>query len=95
MSNKSTPGPWEVNGSGEYEICELDTVTITANHDISDDGPERVMADARLIAAAPDLLAALEELSEYIDGYFDMDQLGNERLASARAAIAKAKGGGA
>ena len=93
MEKKHTPGPWEVNGNGENEICQLDIVTITANHDINDDGPERVEADAALIAAAPELLEALERLTEYIDAYIVVDQLGENLKDIARAAIRKAKGG--
>lgn len=47
----------------------------------------RVAADARLIAAAPDLLAALRN---YVDGC----SLSVDALAVARAAIAKATGEG-
>jgi hypothetical protein len=49
-----TPGPWEVDGlyvraNGEY-ICDIK---------LADDDPN-VIANARLIAAAPELLAALK-----------------------------------
>lgn len=96
MEPKHTPGPWEVNGSGAYEICDLDIITITADHDIADDGPERVEADARLISAAPDLLAALEWITRCakMSGpagttvYF----IAPDRMESAKAAVLKAKG---
>lgn len=47
-------------------------------------------ADARLIAAAPDLLDACEELLIYLADWDDPD---NETCVKARAAIAKAKEG--
>ena len=52
-------------------------------------------ADARLIAAAPELLAALIELSDYVfDEYIASHPL-CERAAEARAVIAKATEGAA
>ena len=50
---------------------------------------EEAKANACLIAAAPDLLAALEELLEW---EISMAGLGHPRLDKARAAIAKARG---
>lgn len=49
---------------------------------------DRAEADARLIAAAPDLLKALEELLEVTDFH----ELYGSRTEAARAAIAKATG---
>jgi len=46
-------------------------------------------ANARLIAAAPELLAALEALCE--DKYL-ADPINADRMRAARAAIAKARG---
>ena len=51
-------------------------------------------ANARLIAAAPDLLAALEALVGEADlGEVDLDDDDRAKLEQARAAIAKATGG--
>lgn len=49
-------------------------------------------ANARLIAAAPDLLEALEEFSREYDGFQDGDGDPCPTLAKARAAIEKATG---
>ena len=55
---------------------------------------EREQANAALIAAAPDLLGALQELVEYLS---DTDEEGliehSPTMVAARAAIAKATGG--
>ena len=80
-----TPGPWTPMG--------LDDGTWIIGR-----GPNFVPpfawateeADARLIAAAPDLLAALERIAT--EGH-EPERLGFQAKAIARAAIAKAKGG--
>jgi hypothetical protein len=54
---------------------------------------EERRANTRLIAAAPDLLAALQALCPYcIPGMDWTDDTGKELLATARAAISKATG---
>lgn len=56
---------------------------------------ERMEADARLIAAAPDLLEALSGLHADVMDYIRLNNLGGENnhwLVIARAAIAKATG---
>ena len=81
MSAKHTPGPWHyhkcpcgMNGCHQY------TISVQWSKGF-------VEADARLIAAAPDLLAALRNYAkESFDGY------GQPNGAVARAAIAKAEG---
>ena len=83
-----TPGPWFAhnvglgpNGAGPF--------TYPLGND-----PDKAAANARLIAAAPDMLAALEAFvgSRKGDGMgWTLDSL----EALARAAIAKAKGGAA
>ena len=98
MTTKFTPGPWYV-GAGTYEgrnIYSVASVTddegftyqpLVANAE--DDGINCWDANARLIAAAPDLLEALGALLErYVLA------IGNEGIEchQARAAIAKATG---
>jgi len=85
---KWTPGKWFVESDGT-------TVTM-AHHCVivapaPDGAPQSEMkANARLIASAPDLLAALERLT---DAAMTRDR-GNveDALITARAAIASAKG---
>jgi hypothetical protein len=57
-----------------------------------EDGLAETTANARLMAAAPDLLAALKGMIEYfVDGSID-DYSDTETMQAARAAIAKATG---
>lgn len=79
--SKHTPGPWEILStleicSGNKDICELKG---WMNED---------QANARLIAAAPDLLEALKLM---VDTY-DNGGWPSSTLVIARAAIDKAKG---
>lgn len=85
-----TPGPWTVNGfGGSFEVlCRTrDGVAVSAG-EIPKDG----IANARLIAAAPDLLEAAK------DALYTLDRLPADTVTapgvsrSLRAAIAKAEG---
>jgi len=87
---KHTPGPWKKHESvqtGEFFVTagEQDQIHIarTGRHD------ETSRCDARLIAAAPELLEALEELYDSVDSCVEFTP---EKLWKARMAIAKAKG---
>lgn len=53
---------------------------------------EETWANARLIAAAPEMLAALEELAHALTTYTHANETDWPELAAARAVIAKAKG---
>lgn len=93
--NKYTRGPWKAGRlparvgdgfgyGGESTVILGDGLVI-----ILESGRE---ADAKLIAAAPDLLEALKDILEYtseMDGHEDWPPL----RSAARAAIVKAKGG--
>ena len=104
MSEQYTPGPWAADGGGdgELEIWAPESgskvaICVVAN-DFSAEGllesstrPD-VCDNARLIAAAPELLEALEQVTEL----FQWSESGSaeERAYDvARAAIAKAKAG--
>jgi hypothetical protein len=100
MSNH-TPGPWKVAPYSSVVGCPItaqpdptkNTILIAGTRSAvstDDEGfRSEVEANARLIAAAPDLLASLQNLEFYVrDSVF-----GNSQVATAaRAAIAKAKG---
>lgn len=91
MTTKHTPGPWEVRkyGSGGIDVIDRNASTVAAIH--LDDGDSDIYeADAHLIAAAPELLAALIELEQLVTAHIP-DEAENW-ARNARAAIAKAKG---
>ena len=91
MSNaKHTPGPWQVNNNDPLQVCDSDGEKRGCSPIANTRGKRgEAKANARLIAAAPELLAALESLLDY-------DNLGAYERANvrkqSRAAIAKAKG---
>jgi hypothetical protein len=64
---KHTPGPWRVYPRGScvphYDVCERIVSDYPSGRSLSD-GPSD--ADAALIAAAPDLLAALRGIARLI-----------------------------
>lgn len=79
-----TPGPWRWLGNWLVPVSPAaDTIlTYTAN----DDGLHGTEADKALIAAAPDMLAALEHI---LAGALSLPRFAEDE---ARAAIAKATG---
>ena len=93
--NKHTPGPWRVvsgldwpNGPEERTtvvVALLGEPCHVAVLNSMSDNPE---ADARLIAAAPDLLAALKVAVDLAERHYPDDK----RLAPCYAAIARAEG---
>jgi len=69
-----TPGPWNVgdDSPNDYEGPTIDTrdravAVITIDHENESTPEDR--ANARLIAAAPELLAALQAAVEYLEAY--------------------------
>ena len=101
MTTNHTPGPWSVNSyisqrddssptSRRNILCAtVDTadghLINAANCQVAAIFARNRAADARLIAAAPDLLSALEY-------WFDSTATAEEIAKRARVAIAKAKG---
>ncbi len=88
-----TPGPWQVNGSTiEQDHAAFPETNVVASvydgRDAPIDGTPD--ANARLIAAAPDLLEALRIMVELF-GETTVDQSEAAVLGAARAAIAKAE----
>jgi hypothetical protein len=74
---------FEVHGD-EVKVCDTNETRPT----------EEQEANARLIAAAPEMLGALEDLLAHAE-YFCPQDLGLKVYEQARLAIAKAKGGAA
>ncbi len=95
--SKHTPGPWRVEHqnpsptTGEWMIAGSKPGYLA---EVRDCGSGDVRANARLIAAAPDLLEACELIVSAFDQLAPMSSARNEPLQinAARAAIAKARG---
>lgn len=102
-----TPGPWQYapilcrseNDRG-WLVCVPDVriADVWPMNDEDGNASPEAKANARLIAAAPDLLATLRKLIEAVDEHL-ADNGGNDpyktfgrRMRTARAAIAKATG---
>ena len=97
MSSPHTPGPWmaaEIVKSIRIDGARL---LRPVDHQNFEHGAAAYIAigscegDTRLIAAAPELLAALQQLTAYA-ATFTQDKTGWKKLDAARAAISKATG---
>jgi len=100
--NKHTPGPWTViavdgiceEGGDEFNVENSDGETVATIS--GSESEEQAEATARLIAAAPELLAALElivtEAWAPAKPYSSNSYLPEHFIDIARSAIAKAKG---
>ena len=101
MSTQHTPGPWEQIGSTVFAVDETGTVNRfsvsvqggyvcrTKGRPTADSTSEdELLANARLIAAAPNLLEALCGAMDLIDSF----GIKGGGISSFRAAIAKATG---
>jgi hypothetical protein len=90
-----TPGPWRLDvpePDGEIIVMDEQDVSIDTIWKQPLDPSEWVEANARLIAAAPELLEALEAVQQITS---EGNNLVDDDLAWIRSAIAKAKGGAA
>ncbi len=90
MSTKHTPGKWEICESGWFVISE--TAHICQMMGSRRDKEKK--ANARLIAAAPELLEALKRIRDGFDGYdiTDWKAIVEENREVAANAIASAEG---
>lgn len=90
-TQKHTPGPWTLEREKNIRLL-VRTAPDRCYAFHPDDEP-----NARLIAAAPELLEALKTLVSWLGAFYDRgEQLGNldmRHIARARAALAKAEGG--
>ncbi len=92
MKMKHTPGPWTANlaPQGGFDIekdpNDLGRYMVLATRNADEARAEEMHANARLIAAAPDLLEALRDMVS------DRECLSEATVAFAKAAIAKATG---
>lgn len=101
-SNKNTGQPVS-HTAGSWELIEKDGKAVPHVYpdrgnfllkicEVKGNSDEEAMANARLIAAAPDLLAACEDVLPLIQDLANGGIACNVQLVKIKAAIAKAKG---
>lgn len=95
---KHTPKPWSVGGKPGDESAHPEltiesdfgqVATVTSENCDDDD---QVLADAVLMAAAPDLLESLQQLLSRVDLVLYRRYVGGDLIDRCRAAIQKATG---
>jgi hypothetical protein len=84
--NNHTQGPWTIENNSIYGNAGMIRPFIASVED--DHRDEETNANARLIAAAPDLLEAADDALADLEGY----EFAAETIRKLRAAIAKATG---
>ena len=101
---KHTPGPWKyrpdkyddwgvVKSADGYPVVQACLGRWTSEFDTHrTNKTDPAEANARLISAAPELLAALENIVIQMNNYGSLNNLSWEGWEKARAAISKAKG---
>jgi hypothetical protein len=100
---KPTPGPWVIDWNvSRLDVFSSDAATLVATlrrSTLSDGIDKTAISNARLIAAAPDLLEALRDLEKEFRRVFPIYYYSepwahdkNEKLKYAQAIIAKATG---
>lgn len=102
---KHTPGPWCISeAENSFEIIQdcwsddgdhLGEVVVRAPEIDPENGGILNKADAILIAAAPELLEALQTAQMALAGFVDRSGIVQNALDKASAAIAKVEGGAA
>ena len=97
MSPKHTPGPWHTGGQDDRIIYAADgfavaDATVFHGRHRSKDAAPTETHNARLIAAAPELLDALKVLLSLHDSQVDTADAWNVSMEEARTAISKATG---
>ncbi len=93
-----TPGPWKIGyGCGDqddyFTICSRDNVAVADYSKVKHDdhvSHKQMQANARLIAAAPDLLASCQRLLPLLTGYEGRVSAIDEAIDLMRSAIHKA-----
>lgn len=96
LKEKHTQGPWEVMISGKHVFVNSDDECVCITHNNDSLPPEKAIANARLIAAAPELLEACKDMVELLSRFIN-ETSGDNRgtivfLKVIRDAIAKAEG---
>jgi hypothetical protein len=101
-----TPGPWKFTGENQNHDFDRSIISFTKIYKnpraiarvygggVSAKPDDENIANARLIAAAPDLLFELEAIVEQLDSWFELGNSASEPpdTAEAKTLIAKARG---
>ena len=87
MTKQHTPGPWYIDCQNESATIGYRAIVDNEGYTVCEPSPMG-QANARLIVAAPDLLAALQSFCGVYEGQDDVPRY----VQKARAAIAKATG---
>jgi len=91
---KHTPGPWVIDWNvSRLDVFSSDAATLVATlrrSTLSDGIDKTAISNARLIAAAPDLLEALEDCLRVVE--FLASDSCPTTIQNAKAALAKATG---
>ena len=97
MTTQHTPAPWSVEIDHRSNTPELIRAYVDGEmYDLASvlcDETGNATANARLIAAAPELLACLGELSDYVFDEYTASHPLCERAAEARELVKRVKGG--
>jgi len=72
--NKHTPGPWYIVRGISNSLIETDGLTVAEVLDDVYPDTEQQEANAKLIAAAPDMLAALQTMHDMWHAYIAPEQ---------------------
>ena len=92
MKTDHTKGPWRTEGFENLVVNSAEGYTMTLAAGGKDASLDELKANACLIAAAPELLAALKAIADYDEGSSEEGTYGSEVLERCRAAISKAEG---
>ena len=86
MPHKHTPGPWEITVGLNIVAATASGSKLIANIDKHEFDDETCQANARLLRAGPEMLAALEAAIDVLDGIWTLD--GDDETARKNAANA-------
>jgi hypothetical protein len=89
--SQHTPGPWVIDPNDNLIVMAEDVRVVADCAHALAMGAMEAESNARLIAAAPELLEALKAVEDWDDN--EQDGLPRRLTASVKAAIAKATGG--
>lgn len=94
MSAQHTPGSWSVlNHQGVFVLDDYGLTVAAVNYQLPDQsGETRRLANARLIAAAPELLEPLLACLHYLENDVPLPNYSGAEKQAAGMAIAKATG---